>query len=111
MIREDVNQASNEITSEVSPGYNCSYTYDANENRLTKTLNGVADSYNYDNGDKLTSITSGGTTVQSFGYDSEKFHRLDFRMCHGWHSDSFHPFVKGRKLMVGLDGDPGKAGI
>ena len=26
--------------------------------------------YNYDNGDKLTSITSGGTTVQSFGYDA-----------------------------------------
>ena len=70
MIREDVNQASNEITSEVSPGYNCSYTYDANENRLTKTLNGVADSYNYDNGDKLTSITSGGTMIQSFGYDA-----------------------------------------
>ena len=30
-----------QLASESRPGYSCSYTYDANGNRLTKTLNGV----------------------------------------------------------------------
>ena len=45
-------------------------TYDANGNRTSKTLNGVTQVYAIDDGDKLTAITQGGTTVKSYGYDA-----------------------------------------
>ncbi|MEQ1876724.1 MAG: RHS repeat-associated core domain-containing protein [Bdellovibrionia bacterium] len=63
---DDINQ----LLSETKSGHAASYTYDANGNRLTKTLNGVTQSYVNDLGDKLTSITQGGSEVKSFGYDA-----------------------------------------
>src|SRR5690242_4743564 len=58
-----------QLMSESSPGYSAAYTYDANGNRLTKTLNNVVDNYSYDNADKLTGITGG--TNKTFGYDGD----------------------------------------
>jgi len=43
----------------------CSYTYDSNGNRLTKTLNGTTENYSYDDADKI--LTAGS---KSFGYDA-----------------------------------------
>src|SRR6185312_12771049 len=45
--------------------------YDANGNRSGATINGASFVYNVDHADKLTSITSGGTTVKSYGYDDQ----------------------------------------
>ena len=42
-----------QLTSEVRSGYNVAYTYDANGNRISKTVNGVAESYTYDLADKM----------------------------------------------------------
>ncbi|RYG15418.1 hypothetical protein EON82_26240, partial [bacterium] len=44
--------------------------HDGNGNRTSKTLGGVTQSYTVDNGDKLTSISQGGTTVKSYTYDA-----------------------------------------
>ena len=57
-------------TSEVrdnthSTGYSVSYTYDHNQNRLTKTLNSVTDTYSYDAQNKLTGITGSVTSKRS----------------------------------------------
>ncbi len=41
------------------------YTYDANGNRLSKTINGVAESYTYDLADKM--LTAG---AKSYTYDA-----------------------------------------
>jgi YD repeat-containing protein len=59
-----------QLTSETkSSGYSGSYTYDANGNRLTRTVNGVTESYAYDSGDKLLSVT-GGSDPRTFAYDA-----------------------------------------
>ena len=42
-----------QLTSEVRSGYNVAYTYDANGNCLSKTVNGVAESYSYALADKM----------------------------------------------------------
>ena len=42
-----------QLTSEVRSGYNVDYIYDANGNRISKTVNGVAESYTYDLADKM----------------------------------------------------------
>ncbi|MBX3114550.1 MAG: RHS repeat protein [Fimbriimonadaceae bacterium] len=52
-----------------STGYAAAYTYDANGNRLTRTVNSVTESYTYDNADKLTAIT-GGSDARTFTYDA-----------------------------------------
>ncbi len=61
-----------QLTSEATTGYSASYAYDANGNRTSKTLNGSTYTYTYtvDDGDKLTGITNGGTTVKSYTYDA-----------------------------------------
>ncbi|ARU42344.1 hypothetical protein CCB80_14780 [Armatimonadetes bacterium Uphvl-Ar1] len=59
-----------QLTSESkSSGYSAAYTYDANGNRLTRTVNGVTESYSYDSGDKLLSVT-GGSDPRTFAYDA-----------------------------------------
>lgn len=59
-----------QLTSESkSSGYSGAYTYDANGNRLTRTVNSVTESYAYDNADKLTGIT-GGSDARTFTYDA-----------------------------------------
>jgi RHS repeat-associated protein len=58
------------LTSGSRTGYSASYTYDANGNRLTKTLGGTTETYTVDDADKLTSISVGGSTTKSYGYDS-----------------------------------------
>ncbi len=52
--------AIDELNSEVTSGYNCSYTYDNNGNRLTKTLNGVQTTSTYNSLDEI--LTSGSNT-------------------------------------------------
>ena len=49
-----------QLTSEVRSGYNVDYIYDANGNRISKTVNGVAESYTYDLAD--TMLTRGRFT-------------------------------------------------
>ena len=51
--------------SEVRSGYNVAYTYNANGNRLSKTVNGVAESYTFDLADKM--LTAG---AKSYTYDA-----------------------------------------
>ena len=62
-----------QLTSEVrdnshSTGYTIGYTYDHNQNRLTKVLNSVTDTYSYDNQNKLTGVS--GSVSKSYYYDS-----------------------------------------
>ena len=62
--------ASNQLTSESrdnshSTGYSISYVYDHNQNRTSKTIGGVTDTYSYDSHDKLTS-----TSFKSYYYDA-----------------------------------------
>lgn len=59
-----------QLLSETRPGYTGTYTYDGNGNRLTRTVNGVAETYAYDSGDKLQSVSVGGTPIKTYGYDS-----------------------------------------
>lgn len=56
---DDVGQLTGESDT---TGYSAAYTYDANGNRLTRTLNGVVETYVCDAADKLTSVSwsSGG---------------------------------------------------
>ena len=75
-----------QLTSESRAGYNVGYTFDGNGNRLTKTVNGVVESYSYDDGDKLlsagsktyqydlagrTTRVSNGSAVTNLTYDDE----------------------------------------
>jgi YD repeat-containing protein len=57
----------NQLLSENSPGYSCSYTFDANGNRLSKTLNNVATNYTYDAGDKMTAAGAKSYTYDAAG--------------------------------------------
>jgi RHS repeat-associated protein len=57
------------IEESKSTGYVEAYTYDANGNRLTRTVNSVTESYSYDNADKLTGITV-GSDARTFTYDA-----------------------------------------
>lgn len=57
-----------QLASEVRTGYDCAYTYDANGNRLTKTLNGTTETYTNDDGDKggwpnLLNVSNNAMTV------------------------------------------------
>jgi RHS repeat-associated protein len=63
---DDIDQ----LTSESRTGYAASYTYDANGNRLTRTVNSVTENYYYDDADKLDEIKIGGSTVKDFSYDA-----------------------------------------
>ncbi|GEM_PF-2464211 len=63
---DDVDQ----LISEFRTGYSASYTYDANGNRASKTLNGVVQTYVTDAGDKLTGIWQGLSQVKTFTYDA-----------------------------------------
>ncbi len=58
-----------QLTSEVRAGYSAQYAYDANGNRLSKTVNGVSESYSYDSADKLLAV-SGGNDPRTFAYDA-----------------------------------------
>jgi RHS repeat-associated protein len=63
---DDIDQ----LTSESRSGFSASYTYDANGNRLTRTVNSVTENYYYDDADKLDEIKVGGSTVKDFSYDA-----------------------------------------
>ncbi len=39
-------------------------------NRLTRTMNGVTETYAYDDGEKLLGVSVGGSVVKSYGYDA-----------------------------------------
>ena len=56
--------------SVVRRGKRRSSACNGNGNRTSKTLNGVTQTYLVDDGDKLLSVTQGGTTVKSYGYDA-----------------------------------------
>ena len=51
--------AIDQLTEEEKPGlsYLANYTYDANGNRLTRTVNSVTETYAYDEADKLETVT------------------------------------------------------
>jgi RHS repeat-associated protein len=51
-------------------GYSATYSYDANGNRLTRTVNSVTEDYVDDDADKLTEVKIGGTPVKTYGYDA-----------------------------------------
>ncbi len=62
--------AAGQLVSETkSTGYSGAYTYDANGNRLSRTVNGVLETYSYDAGDKLLAV-SGGLDPRTFVYDA-----------------------------------------
>lgn len=65
----DYDLAGQLIEEDKSTGYLANYTYDANGNRLTRTVNSVTETYSYDNGDKLTAIT-GGSDPRTYAYDA-----------------------------------------
>ena len=64
-------EATDQLTSESRGGttgnYSISYTYDHNQNRKTKVLNGVTDTYTYDAHDHLTSTSSKTYTYDANG--------------------------------------------
>ena len=74
---DGIGQLTGEYTSspytQYGPG-NVSYSYDGNGNRLSKTVYGiVTENYNYDSGDKLSSVTrntgTGNQAYKSYTYD------------------------------------------
>ena len=66
---DDANQLTSESRDNShSTGYTITYTYDHNQNRQTKTLNSVTDSYSYDAQNKLTGVT--GSVTKAYSYDS-----------------------------------------
>jgi hypothetical protein len=63
MIKKMANASALE---ESAPTFTANYTYDANGNRASYAIGGVTQTYNVDTGDKLNSITVGGTAVKSY---------------------------------------------
>jgi len=57
------------IAGESRSGYSASYTYDANGNRASRTVNGVTETYTVDSGDKLTQVSVSGVATKTFDYD------------------------------------------
>ncbi len=57
------------LIAESRRGYSASYTYDANGNRASRTVNGVTETYTVDSGDKLTQVSVSGVATKTFGYD------------------------------------------
>jgi YD repeat-containing protein len=57
-----------QLLTETAPSYSETFNCDANGNQATATVGGVNQTYNVDNGDKLTSTTSGSTTLESYTY-------------------------------------------
>ncbi|MEX2245050.1 MAG: RHS repeat-associated core domain-containing protein, partial [Fimbriimonadaceae bacterium] len=49
--------------------YLATYTYDANGNRATRTVNSVTETYAYDEADKLETVTVNSNVVKEFTYD------------------------------------------
>lgn len=63
---DDIDQ----LTSESRSGYSASYTYDANGDRLTRTIGSTTENYTYDDADKLDYIQINSVTVKDYSYDS-----------------------------------------
>ncbi len=57
------------LTRAARPGDTREYAYDANGNRIQKTINGVATSYAYNAADELISAAKGGQTT-TYAYDA-----------------------------------------
>ncbi len=64
--------AIDQLIEEEKPGlsYLATYTYDANGNRATRTVNSVTETYSYDEADKLEDITVNSNVVKEFTYDA-----------------------------------------
>jgi RHS repeat-associated protein len=64
--------AIDQLTEEEKPGlsYLATYTYDANGNRLTRTVNSVTETYAYDEADKLETVTVNSVVTKEFTYDA-----------------------------------------
>ena len=64
--------AIDQLVEEEKPGlsYLATYTYDANGNRLTRTVNSVTESYVYDEADKLETVSVNSNVVKEFTYDA-----------------------------------------
>ncbi len=67
---EDVpRHAVGQLVLDDAPGHPTTYTYDANGNRLTRTVNGVKATY-ADTGDRLDSITLPSGATNTYAYDA-----------------------------------------
>jgi RHS repeat-associated protein len=64
--------AIDQLTEEEKPGlsYLATYTYDANGNRLTRTVNSVTEDYAYDEADKLETVSINSSVVKEYTYDA-----------------------------------------
>ncbi len=64
--------AIDQLIEEEKPGlsYLATYTYDANGNRATRTVNSVTETYSYDEADKLEDITVNSSVVKEYTYDA-----------------------------------------
>lgn len=60
-----------QLVAEAKPsiGYSAAYSFDANGNRTSRTVNGTLETYAYDNADKLLSV-SGGSNPRTYAYDA-----------------------------------------
>jgi RHS repeat-associated protein len=58
------------ITDSVNGNRTSGYTYDNVGNRLTKTVNGVTTTYEYDGNDRLLNEKVGGATTATYSYDN-----------------------------------------
>jgi RHS repeat-associated protein len=59
------------IDDHLNASASISYAYDANGNQISKTVDGVASEFIWDNRDHLRSVVQGGSTVGQFLYDAQ----------------------------------------
>jgi len=90
--------ARNEIAGWTRDADTCTYTYDANGNRITKSVDGVYTDYFYDTSNRLISADVDGVTAFEAAYDyrTRRVSAVRGHVADSWTAESEHP--KGRAL-------------